>query len=77
MQTIKRIGAVGGAIALALCWPLAVGQIGQSVITDQSFLSMNAVKSYNFVRKEKQDVNKIVPQDNPLDVRSKNARKCL
>ncbi|MCG6283432.1 DUF945 family protein, partial [Vibrio diabolicus] len=34
MQTIKRIGAVGGAIALALCWPLAVGQIGQSVITD-------------------------------------------
>ncbi|EKO3468798.1 DUF945 family protein [Vibrio fluvialis] len=34
MKTIKRIGAVGGAISLALCWPLAVGQIGQNVITD-------------------------------------------
>lgn len=34
MKTLKRIGAVGGAISLALCWPLAVGQIGQNVITD-------------------------------------------
>ncbi|EPP25137.1 DUF945 family protein [Vibrio fluvialis] len=34
MKTIKRIGTVGGAISLALCWPLAVGQIGQNVITD-------------------------------------------
>lgn len=34
MKMIKRIGAVGGAVALALCWPLAVGQIGQNVITD-------------------------------------------
>lgn len=34
MNTIKRIGAVGGAVVLVLCWPLAVGQIGQNVITD-------------------------------------------
>lgn len=34
MKTIKRIGAAGGAVALVLCWPLAVGQIGQNVITD-------------------------------------------
>ncbi|MFM2590328.1 DUF945 family protein [Vibrio sp. TBV020] len=31
---LKKLGAIGGAIALALCWPLAVGQIGQSVIED-------------------------------------------
>ncbi|KJY84800.1 hypothetical protein TW81_02045 [Vibrio galatheae] len=31
---LKKIGAIGGAISLALCWPLAVGQIGQSVIQD-------------------------------------------
>lgn len=29
---LKKLGAIGGAISLALCWPLAVGQIGQSVI---------------------------------------------
>lgn len=34
MKKLKLIGAVGGAISLALCWPLAVGQIGQNVITD-------------------------------------------
>lgn len=34
MKTMKRIGAAGGAVALVLCWPLAVGQIGQNVITD-------------------------------------------
>jgi len=34
MKNLKLIGAVGGAISLALCWPLAVGQIGQNVITD-------------------------------------------
>ncbi|WP_211910564.1 DUF945 family protein [Vibrio sp. B1FLJ16] len=28
------MGAIGGAISLALCWPLAVGQIGQSIIED-------------------------------------------
>ncbi len=32
MQDLKKIGAIGGAISLALCWPLAVGQIGQSII---------------------------------------------
>lgn len=30
----KMIGAVGGAVALGLCWPLAVGQIGESAIKD-------------------------------------------
>lgn len=34
MHQLKKIGAIGGAISLALCWPLAVGQIGQNVITD-------------------------------------------
>lgn len=31
---LKKIGAIGGAISLALCWPLAVGQIGQTAIED-------------------------------------------
>ncbi|PFG55989.1 uncharacterized protein YdgA (DUF945 family) [Vibrio sp. ES.051] len=35
MQNLKKIGAIGGAIALALCWPLAVGQMGQSIIEDR------------------------------------------
>lgn len=34
MTGIQKIGAVGGALALALCWPLAVGHIGQTVIED-------------------------------------------
>lgn len=34
MHQLKKIGAIGGAISLALCWPLAVGQIGHNVITD-------------------------------------------
>ncbi len=34
MKKLKFIGAVGGAISLVLCWPLAVGQIGQNVVTD-------------------------------------------
>lgn len=34
MNQLKKYGAIGGAIALALCWPLAVGQIGQNVVTD-------------------------------------------
>ncbi len=34
MKNLKLIGAVGGAISLALCWPLAVGQIAQNVVTD-------------------------------------------
>ncbi|WP_099612283.1 DUF945 family protein [Vibrio fujianensis] len=34
MKTLKRIGAVGGAVALILCWPLAVGQVGQKIVTD-------------------------------------------
>ncbi len=34
MKNLKLIGAVGGAISLVLCWPLAVGQIGQNVVTD-------------------------------------------
>ncbi|ANS85305.1 DUF945 family protein [Vibrio scophthalmi] len=34
MQQLKKYAAIGGAIALAFCWPLAVGQIGQNVIQD-------------------------------------------
>lgn len=34
MNKLKLAGAVGGAVVVALCWPLAVGQIGQNVITD-------------------------------------------
>ncbi|MGV2839934.1 DUF945 family protein, partial [Vibrio cyclitrophicus] len=34
MEQLRKIGAIGGAISLALCWPLAVGQIGQNAITD-------------------------------------------
>ncbi|MGR5067376.1 DUF945 family protein [Vibrio alfacsensis] len=34
MENLKKIGAIGGAVVLALCWPLAVGQIGQSIIED-------------------------------------------
>ncbi len=34
MQDLKKLGAIGGAISLTLCWPLAVGQIGQSIIED-------------------------------------------
>ncbi len=34
MHQLKKWGAIGGAISLVLCWPLAVGQIGQGVIRD-------------------------------------------
>jgi uncharacterized protein YdgA (DUF945 family) len=34
MKQLKRVAAVGGAISIALCWPLAVGSIGQNAITD-------------------------------------------
>lgn len=34
MQDLKKYGAIGGAISLALCWPLAVGHIGQKVVED-------------------------------------------
>ncbi|MDF2152379.1 DUF945 family protein [Vibrio sp. CAU 1672] len=34
MENLKKLGAIGGAISLALCWPLAVGQIGQSLVED-------------------------------------------
>ncbi|WP_261815382.1 YdgA family protein [Vibrio gallicus] len=34
MRQIKSIAAVGGAVALIGIWPLAVGQIGQTVFTD-------------------------------------------
>ncbi|WP_117235399.1 DUF945 family protein [Vibrio maerlii] len=34
MQDLKKFGAIGGAISLALCWPLAVGHIGEKVIED-------------------------------------------
>ena len=34
MNQLKKIGALGGAIALTACWPLAVGQIGQKLVND-------------------------------------------
>lgn len=34
MHQFKKIGAIGGAITLVLCWPLAVGHIGERVIED-------------------------------------------
>ncbi|OIQ26661.1 DUF945 family protein [uncultured Vibrio sp.] len=34
MKQLKTIGAIGGSVLMVLCWPLAVGQIGQNVITD-------------------------------------------
>ena len=34
MQQLKKIAAIGGAILMVACWPLAVGQIAQNVLTD-------------------------------------------
>lgn len=34
MQQLKKIGAIGGAVVLVACWPLAVGQIGQTLLRD-------------------------------------------
>ena len=31
---LKKIGAIGGALAVALCWPFATGQIGQRIYLD-------------------------------------------
>ncbi|WP_237762233.1 DUF945 family protein [Vibrio nigripulchritudo] len=32
MHSLKKLGAIGGAIALTACWPLAVGQIAQTIV---------------------------------------------
>lgn len=46
MQQLKKYAAIGGAIAVALCWPLAVGQIGQNVIQDGvAQMNSDAVKA--------------------------------
>ncbi|MGF1763023.1 DUF945 family protein [Aliivibrio kagoshimensis] len=34
MKELKKYAAIGGAIAIAACWPFATGQIGQSIMTD-------------------------------------------
>ena len=34
MNSLKKFAAIGGVIAIAACWPLAVGQIAQTVISD-------------------------------------------
>ncbi|QIA63678.1 DUF945 family protein [Vibrio astriarenae] len=34
MTQLKKLGAIGGVVGLVLCWPLAVGQIGERVIED-------------------------------------------
>ncbi|PSW17274.1 DUF945 domain-containing protein [Photobacterium sanctipauli] len=31
---LRKIGAVGGAIAVALCWPFATGQVGEQIYMD-------------------------------------------
>ncbi|OAN13682.1 hypothetical protein A3K86_13990 [Photobacterium jeanii] len=33
-MSLKKIGAIGGAISVALCWPIAVGQIGERIYLD-------------------------------------------
>lgn len=33
MKKLKMIGAIGGALSLVLCWPMAVGQMGQKALT--------------------------------------------
>lgn len=46
MQDLKKYGAIGGAIALTLIWPLAVGHIGQKVVEDAVVhLNNESVKS--------------------------------
>lgn len=43
---LKKIGAIGGAVVLTLCWPLAVGQIGQTVIQDGvAHLNSDSIKA--------------------------------
>ncbi|CAM2834230.1 YdgA family protein [Vibrio rarus] len=34
MKKLKLLAAAGGAVALVAIWPLAVGQIGQTIVTD-------------------------------------------
>lgn len=34
MNNLKKAGAIGGAIVIVACWPLAVGQIGQRILTE-------------------------------------------
>ncbi len=46
MHSLKKLGAIGGAILLVACWPLAVGQIAQKVIEDGiGNLSNSSVKA--------------------------------
>lgn len=43
---LKKIAALGGAVVLGLCWPLAVGQIGQAVISDGiAHLNSDSIKA--------------------------------
>ncbi|MGY5540437.1 DUF945 family protein [Vibrio sp. Hep-1b-8] len=43
---LKKIAAIGGAVVLGLCWPLAVGQIGQAVISDGiAHLNSDSIKA--------------------------------
>ncbi len=34
MEQLKKYAAIGGGVSLLLCWPLAVGQIGQTIVKD-------------------------------------------
>ncbi len=50
---MKRYFAAGGAVLLAACWPLAVGQIGQLLYQDHVVIEENAnvvVDSYDYQR---------------------------
>lgn len=45
MPSLKTLGAIGGAVAIAACWPLAVGQLAQNQIEKQiANLDPSAVK---------------------------------
>lgn len=34
MNNVKKFAAIGGAVLLAACWPLAVGQFAQTTIQE-------------------------------------------
>ncbi|MBL4829012.1 MAG: DUF945 family protein [Aliivibrio sp.] len=49
MKQLKKYAAIGGAIAIAACWPFATGKIGQSIITDAIAHYENPVISIELV----------------------------
>lgn len=49
MKTLRTIGAVGGAIAIAACWPFATGKIGEAIYTDAILAYENPVLALELV----------------------------